>query len=74
MGGITKGSTSHHGGGASKSAIIQLTEEEKELLQLGGDFNPTEIKGKNAPAGEDSSGSGQLSPGGSTLTGKRKRR
>lgn len=46
-----------------------LTEEEKELLLLSG---LTDIP-KSRP-GEESSGSGQMSPGGTTLTGKRRRR
>lgn len=45
-----------------------LTEEEKELLL---DLNDMPVKPKPA---DDSSGSGQISPGGAILTGKRKKR
>ena len=55
------------GGGGPK--VVELTEEEKLL------FGMQEVQpAKNKTGQDDSSGSAQFSPGGSSLLAKRKRR
>ena len=50
--------------------MMELTEEEKELLLLSG-FTDLPLKQR---LGDESSGSGHMSPGNSTYIGKRKTR
>jgi hypothetical protein len=54
-----------------KGMMDLLTEEEKELLALSGLSDLTTVKPR---LGDESSGSGQMSPGGTALTGKRRKR